>query len=220
MANLGIATVQNMGKPLRHYRAVSGKPWRSPGRNLRHQVRRARRAHGGVGGEGDRPGTQPHPADQGQGPAGDLDQPQHAECLRGVRPIHIARLGGCAGVITPKSHTPTEAVAIMTGATTLRRAERRLDRGEPFVAHRDNAFRGELLQSLARLRRSRSRLRIAALRAGFVAHRARRFASESSASDAREARSRRSGCRWHYSYARTCRVRLVGSHRCRAKPGC
>jgi fructose transport system ATP-binding protein len=35
--------------------------------------------------------------------------------------IHIARLGGCAGVITPKSHTPTEAVAIMTGATTLAR---------------------------------------------------------------------------------------------------
>jgi fructose transport system ATP-binding protein len=33
--------------------------------------------------------------------------------------IHIARLGGCAGVITPQSHTPTEAVAIMTGATTL-----------------------------------------------------------------------------------------------------
>ena len=33
--------------------------------------------------------------------------------------IHIARLGGCAGVISPKSHTPTEAVAIMTGATTL-----------------------------------------------------------------------------------------------------
>jgi fructose transport system ATP-binding protein len=33
--------------------------------------------------------------------------------------IHIARLGGCAGVITPTSHTPTEAVAIMTGATTL-----------------------------------------------------------------------------------------------------
>jgi fructose transport system ATP-binding protein len=33
--------------------------------------------------------------------------------------IHIARLGGCAGVITPSSHTPTEAVAIMTGATTL-----------------------------------------------------------------------------------------------------
>jgi fructose transport system ATP-binding protein len=33
--------------------------------------------------------------------------------------IHIARLGGVAGVITPQSHTPTEAVAIMTGATTL-----------------------------------------------------------------------------------------------------
>ena len=33
--------------------------------------------------------------------------------------IHIARLGGSAGVITPKSHTPTEAVAIMTGATTM-----------------------------------------------------------------------------------------------------
>ncbi len=35
--------------------------------------------------------------------------------------IHIARLGGCAGVITPQTHTPTEAVAIMTGATTLER---------------------------------------------------------------------------------------------------
>ena len=35
--------------------------------------------------------------------------------------IHIARLGGCAGVITPKSHTPTEAVAIMTGATTRKK---------------------------------------------------------------------------------------------------
>jgi fructose transport system ATP-binding protein len=35
--------------------------------------------------------------------------------------IHIARLGGCAGVITPRSHTPTEAVAIMTGATTLQK---------------------------------------------------------------------------------------------------
>ena len=33
--------------------------------------------------------------------------------------IHIQRLGRCAGVITPQSHTPTEAVAIMTGATTL-----------------------------------------------------------------------------------------------------
>ena len=35
--------------------------------------------------------------------------------------IHIARLGCCAGIITPKSHTPTEAVAIMTGATTLQK---------------------------------------------------------------------------------------------------
>ncbi|MGN6089985.1 MAG: ATP-binding cassette domain-containing protein [Actinomycetes bacterium] len=33
--------------------------------------------------------------------------------------IHIQRLGRSAGVITPDSHTPTEAVAIMTGATTL-----------------------------------------------------------------------------------------------------
>ncbi|GAB3664491.1 ATP-binding cassette domain-containing protein [Nocardioides korecus] len=33
--------------------------------------------------------------------------------------IHIQRLGRCAGVITPQSHTPNEAVAIMTGATTL-----------------------------------------------------------------------------------------------------
>ena len=33
--------------------------------------------------------------------------------------IHIQRLGRCAGVITPASHTMNEAVAIMTGATTL-----------------------------------------------------------------------------------------------------
>jgi fructose transport system ATP-binding protein len=33
--------------------------------------------------------------------------------------IHIQRLGRGAGVITPKSHTPAEGVAIMTGATTL-----------------------------------------------------------------------------------------------------
>jgi fructose transport system ATP-binding protein len=33
--------------------------------------------------------------------------------------IHIQRLGRCAGVVTPKSHTAAEAVAIMTGATTL-----------------------------------------------------------------------------------------------------
>jgi fructose transport system ATP-binding protein len=37
--------------------------------------------------------------------------------------IHIQRLGRCAGVITPRSHTMEEAVAIMTGATTLDRAE-------------------------------------------------------------------------------------------------
>jgi fructose transport system ATP-binding protein len=33
--------------------------------------------------------------------------------------IHIQRLGRSAGVITPKAHTMNEAVAIMTGATTL-----------------------------------------------------------------------------------------------------
>jgi len=33
--------------------------------------------------------------------------------------IHIQRLGRCAGVSTPASHTMEEAVAIMTGATTL-----------------------------------------------------------------------------------------------------
>ncbi|WP_371687328.1 ATP-binding cassette domain-containing protein [Micromonospora sp. KC723] len=33
--------------------------------------------------------------------------------------IHIQRLGRSAGVITPDSHTMNEAVAIMTGATTL-----------------------------------------------------------------------------------------------------
>ncbi len=38
--------------------------------------------------------------------------------------IHIQRLGRCAGVITPQSHTPSEAVAIMTGAETLAPADR------------------------------------------------------------------------------------------------
>jgi fructose transport system ATP-binding protein len=33
--------------------------------------------------------------------------------------IHIQRLGRCVGVITPTSHTMSEAVAIMTGATAL-----------------------------------------------------------------------------------------------------
>ena len=33
--------------------------------------------------------------------------------------VHIQRLGRAVGVITPKSHTPAEAVAIMTGAARL-----------------------------------------------------------------------------------------------------
>jgi fructose transport system ATP-binding protein len=33
--------------------------------------------------------------------------------------IHIQRLGRCAGVVTPQSHTAAQAVAIMTGAATL-----------------------------------------------------------------------------------------------------
>jgi fructose transport system ATP-binding protein len=33
--------------------------------------------------------------------------------------IHIQRLGGCAGTITPQSHTMTDGVAIMTGAMAL-----------------------------------------------------------------------------------------------------
>ncbi|MGQ4436615.1 MULTISPECIES: ATP-binding cassette domain-containing protein [unclassified Streptomyces] len=33
--------------------------------------------------------------------------------------IHIQRLGGCAGVVTPKSHSMEDAVAIMTGAKKL-----------------------------------------------------------------------------------------------------
>jgi fructose transport system ATP-binding protein len=33
--------------------------------------------------------------------------------------IHVQRLGGCAGVITPASHSMTDGVAIMTGAMQL-----------------------------------------------------------------------------------------------------
>jgi len=36
--------------------------------------------------------------------------------------IHIQRLGGCAGVITPQSHDMGEGVAVMTGAKTLAQA--------------------------------------------------------------------------------------------------
>ncbi|GAA1521305.1 ATP-binding cassette domain-containing protein [Kribbella lupini] len=37
--------------------------------------------------------------------------------------IHIQRLGRCAGVITPQSHTMSDGVAIMTGAVNLPTAE-------------------------------------------------------------------------------------------------
>jgi fructose transport system ATP-binding protein len=33
--------------------------------------------------------------------------------------IHVQRLGRCAGVITPRSHSMTDGVAIMTGALSL-----------------------------------------------------------------------------------------------------
>jgi fructose transport system ATP-binding protein len=49
--------------------------------------------------------------------------------------IHIQRLGRCAGVITPQSHTPAEAVAIMTGATTLDNAKVPIPPIAPSVAH-------------------------------------------------------------------------------------
>ncbi|GAA1923813.1 ATP-binding cassette domain-containing protein [Nocardioides marmoribigeumensis] len=40
--------------------------------------------------------------------------------------IHVQRLGGCAGVITPESHSMEDAVAIMTGAKELSREEQAL----------------------------------------------------------------------------------------------
>jgi fructose transport system ATP-binding protein len=40
--------------------------------------------------------------------------------------IHIQRLGGLAGVITPKTHSMEDAVAIMTGAKTLEKSEQTL----------------------------------------------------------------------------------------------
>ena len=42
--------------------------------------------------------------------------------------IHVARLGGCAGVITPQSHSMTDGVAIMTGAATIEGAGRERER--------------------------------------------------------------------------------------------
>ena len=40
--------------------------------------------------------------------------------------IHIQRLGGRAGVITPQTHSMQEAVAIMTGAMTVPEDEQSL----------------------------------------------------------------------------------------------
>jgi fructose transport system ATP-binding protein len=40
--------------------------------------------------------------------------------------IHIQRLGGCAGVISPKTHSMQDAVAIMTGAKTVEDDEQSL----------------------------------------------------------------------------------------------
>ncbi len=39
--------------------------------------------------------------------------------------IHIQRLGRGVGVVTPETHSPNDAVAIMTGATTLEKSEGR-----------------------------------------------------------------------------------------------
>ena len=87
MANLGIATVQNMGQAVE---TLSG--------GQRQAVAVARAATfatkfvvldeptAALGREGNRAGTEPDPADQGQGASGDLDQPQHAQRVRGVRP--------------------------------------------------------------------------------------------------------------------------------------
>jgi fructose transport system ATP-binding protein len=56
--------------------------------------------------------------------------------------IHIQRLGRCAGVITPRSHTMEEAVAIMTGATTLDQAAGTGDGASEGEAPEDGASRG------------------------------------------------------------------------------
>ena len=40
--------------------------------------------------------------------------------------IHVQRLGGSAGVISPKTHSMQDAVAIMTGAMTVPESEQSL----------------------------------------------------------------------------------------------
>jgi fructose transport system ATP-binding protein len=42
--------------------------------------------------------------------------------------IHVQRLGRCAGIITPQTHTMSAGVAIMTGATTVEEARSVTDR--------------------------------------------------------------------------------------------
>ena len=128
MANLGIATVQNMAQAVE---TLSGGQRQAVAvaraATFAHQVRRAGRAHRGAGRQGDRPGAEPDPQIKAKGLPVILISHNMPNVFEVADRIHIARLGGCAGVITPKSHTPTEAVAIMTGATTCRRA----DPGEP-----------------------------------------------------------------------------------------
>ena len=45
--------------------------------------------------------------------------------------IHIQRLGGCAGVITPQSHDMGEGVAVMTGALESNMTEEEMSRPTP-----------------------------------------------------------------------------------------
>jgi len=45
--------------------------------------------------------------------------------------IHVQRLGGSAGVISPKSHSMQDAVAIMTGAMTVPESEQTLGQVQP-----------------------------------------------------------------------------------------
>jgi fructose transport system ATP-binding protein len=87
MANLGIATVQNMGQAVETLirRSAAGRG-SCQGGDLRQQVRCARRANCGIGVKETGQVLNLIQQIKEKGSTGDLDQPQHAKRVRGVGP--------------------------------------------------------------------------------------------------------------------------------------
>ena len=104
--------------------------------------------------------------------------------------IHIQRLGRCAGIITPQTHTMPQAVAIMTGAMSI---------GDSFLGASAASARGSNSAERQRTMSAPSRRKILSIRippSAFRGGRRRR----SSCSDARAQRSATGSARRYDSF--------------------